>query len=83
MQNLLGKSCAFQPSLALVLGNDGAFELTMGAIELGLVGDDMLIKSSKLHNIGFEPPVVHNLDCIKEGSMARGQPLKGLVDPMG
>ncbi len=83
MRNPLGKSCTFQPSLALVLGDDGALELPVSAVKLGLVGDDMFVKSSKLHNISFEPPVVCSLDCIKEGSVARGWPLKGFVDPMG
>src|SRR6266403_2834124 len=83
MRNLLGKLCTFQPSLAVVLGDDGTFEFTVGAVELGLVGDDALVESSKPHNVGLEPPVVRSLDCIKEGSIARGWPLKGLVDPMG
>src|SRR6266446_1488718 len=83
MQNLLRKSCAFQPSSALVSGDDGTLEFAMGVIKLGFVSDDMLVETSKPHNIGFKPPVVHSLDCIKEGSIARGWPLKGLVDPMG
>ena len=83
MQNLLGKSHAFQPSSALVSGDDGALEFSMSAVELGLVGDDALVESSKLHNVSFEPPIVHSLDCIKEGSVSGGWPLKGFVDPMG
>jgi len=83
MQNPLGKSRAFQASSALVSGDDGAFELPVGAIELDFVGDDALVKSSKPHNVGLEPPVVHSLDCIKEGSIARGWPLKGFVDLVG
>src|SRR6266446_3407669 len=83
MQNPLGKSHAFEPSSALVLGNDSAFEFTVGMIKLGLVSDDTLVETSKPHNISFKPPVVRSLDCIKEGSIARGWPLKGLMDPMG
>ena len=83
MRNPLRKLHAFQPSLALILGDDGAFELTMSVVELGLVMDDTLVESSNLHNISLESSVVHALDCIKEGSVARGWPLKGLMEPMG
>src|SRR6266478_4486217 len=44
MQNPLRKSRALQPSSALVSGDDGAFEFAVGAVELGLVGDDMLVE---------------------------------------
>ncbi len=67
----------------MVLGDDCAFELAVSVVKVGLVGDDALIETSKPHNIGFEPPVICSLDCIKEGSVARGWPLKGLMDPMG
>src|SRR6266446_10990418 len=67
MRNPLGKSHAFQPSSALVSGNDGAFEFTVGSVELGLVGDDALVEGSESHNISLEPPIVRSLDCIKEG----------------
>ncbi len=83
MQNPLEKSHTLQVALALVSGDDGTLELSMCVVELGLVGDDLLVKTSKPHNISFEPPVVHSLDCIKEGSVSRGRPLKGLMDPMG
>src|SRR6266478_9707086 len=83
MRNPLGKSCALQPSLALVSGDDGAFELPMGAIELGLVGNDALVEGSESHNVSFEPPIVCSNDRIKEGNVSRGWPLRGLVDPMG
>ena len=72
-----------KPTPALVLGNDGALELAVGAVELGLVVDDALVEISISHNIGLEPPIIHALDCIKEGSVARGWPLKGLMEPMG
>ncbi len=65
------------------MGDDSTLELAVGAIKLGLVADDMLIKISILHNISLETPVISILDCIKEGSIARGQPLKGFVEPMG
>src|SRR6266404_3364911 len=83
MRNLLGKSCAFQPSSALVSGDDGAFEFTVRSVELGLVGDNTLVEGSESHNVSLEPPIIHSLDCIKEGSISRGWPLKGFVDPMG
>ncbi len=83
MRNPLGKSCALQATLALVSGDDGAFELPMGVIELSLIGDDLLVEGPKSHDIGFKPPVISSLDRIKEGSKARGRPLKGFVDPMG
>ena len=67
----------------MVSGDDGALELPMGAVELGFVGDDAFIKVSELYDVGLEPPIVRSLDRIKEGSIARGWPLKGLVDPMG
>ena len=75
MRNPLGKSRTLQPSLALVLGDDGAFELAMGSVELGLVGDDALVEESKADNVSLEPPIVRSLDCIKEGSVAGGWPL--------
>jgi len=55
----------------------------MGAVELGLVGDDALIEEPKADNVSLEPPIVRSLDCIKEGSISGGWPLKGLMDPMG
>ncbi len=55
----------------------------MGSVKLGLVGDDALVEESKADNVSFEPPIVRSLDCIKEGSVSRGWPLKGLMDPVG
>ena len=83
MRNPLGKSCALQPSLALVLGDDGALEFAMSAVKLGLVCNDTLVEEPEADNISFEPPIVRSLDCIKEGSVSGGWPLKGFVDPMG
>ncbi|SRR6266436_1812729 len=83
MRNLLRKLRTFQPSSALVLGDNGTFELTMSAVELGLVGDDALVEGPEMHDVSLKSPVVRSLDCIKEGSVARGWPLKGFVDPMG
>jgi len=67
----------------LVSGNDGAFEFTVSAVKLGFVGDDALIEGPESDNVSLEPPIVHSLDHIKEGSVARGWPLKGFMDPMG
>ena len=83
MQNPLEKSHTLQVALVLVSGDDGTLELSMCVVELGLVGDDLLVKTSKPHNISFESPVVCSFDCIQEGGIARGRPLKGLMDPMG
>src|SRR6266436_5457913 len=83
MRNPLGKSHALQPSLALVSGDDGAFKLAVGAVELGFVGNDAFVEESKADNVSFKPPIVRSLDCIKEGSVSGGWPLKGFVDPMG
>ncbi len=82
MRNPLGKSRTLQPASALIPGDDGAFELAMGAVELGLVGQDALVEGPEAHDIGFEPPVVGGFDGVEEGSVSGGGPLKGLVDPM-
>ena len=66
----------------MVAGDDGAFEFAMGAVELGLVGQDALVEGAESHDIGFEPPVVGGPDGIEEGSVSGGGSLKGLVDPM-
>ncbi len=58
MRNLLGKSRALQPSSALVSGDDGAFKFAVGAVELGLVGDDTLVEGPELDNVSLEPPIV-------------------------
>ncbi len=83
MRNPFGKLCTFQPAFTLIVHNDGALELAVGVVELGLVMDDVLIEISIPDNIGFEPPIICALDRIKEDSVARGWPLKGFVDPMG
>src|SRR6266403_787801 len=73
---------ALQTTLALVSGDDGPFELAVGAIELGLVGEDTLIEGPESHNIGLQSPVVSGLDGVEEGGVRGGGPLKGLVDPV-
>src|SRR6266404_2092098 len=73
---------ALQTTLALVSGNDGPFELAMGAIELGLVGEDTLVEGPESHNIGLQSPVVGGLDGVEEGGVSGGGPLKGFVDPV-
>ncbi len=67
----------------MVSGDDGALEFAVGVVELGLVGDDTLVEGPESDNVSLEPPIVHSLDRIKEGSVSRGWPLKGFVDPMG
>ncbi len=83
MQNLFGNSHTLEPSPALIVGDDGTLEFTVSVVKLGLVVDDTLVEISILHNIGFKAPIIHILDCIKEGSIARGWPLKGFMEPMG
>src|SRR6266403_3450992 len=83
MRNPLAKTRALEAASTLVTGDDGALELAVGAIELGLVGQDAFVKRPESHNIGFEPPVVGGLDGVEEGSVSGGGPLKGFVDPMG
>src|SRR6266446_3551546 len=68
MRNPFGKSRALQPTSALIPGDDGAFELAMGAVELGLVGQDALVEGPESHDVGFEPPVIGGFDGVKEGS---------------
>src|SRR6266403_2172655 len=82
MRNPVGETCALQPPLALVLGDDGAFELGMGAVELSLVGEDALVEGPESHDIGLQPPVVGGSDGVEERSVSGGGPLKGLVDPV-
>ena len=82
MRNPFAKTCAFEAASTLVAGNDGALELTVSAVELGLVGQDALVEGSEPHNIGLQPPVVGGSDSIEEGSVSGGGPLKGFVDPM-
>src|SRR6266446_1909275 len=67
---------------ALVSGDDGAFEFTVSAVELSLVGEDALVEGPESHNIGLEPPVVSGFDGVEEGGVSGGGPLKGFVDPV-
>ncbi len=83
MRNLFRNSCTFEPAPALTPGDDGTLELAVSTVKLGFVVDDTLVEISIPHNIGLEAPVIRALDCIKEGSVARGWPLKGLVEPVG
>ena len=82
MRNPFGKTRAFESALTLVLGDDGAFELAMGSVELGLVGEDALVEGSESHNIGLQSPVVGGLDGVEEGGVSGSGTLKGLVDPV-
>ena len=79
MRNPFGKTRTFETALTLVAGDDGAFELAVGVVELGLVGNDALVEDSESHNVSLEPPIIHSLDCIKEGSVSSGRPLKGFM----
>src|SRR6266403_5815326 len=83
MRNPVGKTCAFQPTLALVSGDEGSLELGVGAVELGLVGEDALVEGPESHDVGLEPPVVGASDGVEEGGVSGGGPLKGLVNPVG
>jgi len=82
MRNPFGKTCAFEAASALVPGDDGALELTVGAIKLGLVGQDAFVEGPEAHNVSFESPIVGGFDGVEEGSVSGGRPLKGFVDPM-
>src|SRR6266446_9875017 len=82
MRNPVGETCALQTPLALVSGDDGALELTMGTIELGFVCEDALVEGPEPHDIGLESPVVGGFDGVEECGVSGGGPLKGLVDPV-
>src|SRR6266436_1783181 len=82
MRNPFAKTRAFEVALALVSGDDCALELTMGTVELGLVGQNAFVEGSEAHDVGFESPVVGGFDGVEEGSVSGGGPLKGFVDPM-
>ena len=66
----------------MVSGDDGAFEFAVGVVELGFVGDDVLVEGPESDDVGFKPPVVGAFDSVEEGSVPGGGPLKGFVDPM-
>src|SRR6266478_3277686 len=82
MRNPFSKTRAFEAASALVTGDNGALELTVSAVELGLIGQDVFIEGPEAHDVGFESPVVGSFDGVEEGSVSGGGPLKGLVDPM-
>ncbi len=82
MRNPFSNTCALQPAPALVSGDDGPFEFAVGAVELGLVGEDAFVEGPEPHDIGFQSPVVDGLDGVEEGGVSGGGPLKGLVDPV-
>src|SRR6266436_8164499 len=82
MRNPFCKTRALELATALVSGDDGAFELAVGVIELGLVGQDTFVEGPKAYDVGLESPVVSGFDGVEEGSIPGGGPLKGFVDPM-
>ena len=67
----------------MVSGDDGSLKFAVGAVELGLVGEDALVEGAEPHDICLEPPVVGGLDGVEEGGVSGGGPLKGLVNPVG
>ncbi len=82
MRNPLSKTRTFEAALALVAGDDGALEFAVGAVELGLVGQDPLVEGAESHDVGLESPVVGGFDGIEEGGVSGGGSLEGLVDPV-
>src|SRR6266478_4579875 len=82
MRNPFAKTRALEAASALVLGDDCALELTMGTVELGLVGQDTFVEGPEAHDVGFESPVVGSFDGVEEDSVSGGGPLKGFMDPM-
>ena len=82
MRNPFAKTRALEAASTLVAGDDGAFELTVSAVELGLVGQDAFVEGPESHDIGLQPPIVGGLDGVEEGGISGGGPLKGLVDPV-
>src|SRR6266446_4313866 len=82
MRNPLSNTRALQTALALVSGDDGALEFAVGAVELGLVGQDALVEGAEADDVGLKPPVVGRPNGVEEGSVGGGGPLEGFVDPM-
>src|SRR6266478_10218190 len=70
MRNPFGKTRALEMAPALVPGDDSALELTVGAIELGLVGQDALVEGPEAHDVSFESPIIGGLDGVEEGSVS-------------
>src|SRR6266404_1871266 len=66
MRNPFAKTRALEVASALVLGDDHALELTMGTVELGLVGQDAFVEGPEAHDISLESPVVGGFDGIEE-----------------
>src|SRR6266403_1609998 len=82
MRNPLSETRALQTTPALVSGDDGALEFAVGAVELGLIGQDTLVEGAESDDVGLEPPVVGRPNGVEEGSVSGGGPLEGLVDPV-
>src|SRR6266436_4260329 len=82
MRNPLSKTRTFEAALALVAGDDGALEFAVGAVKLGLVGQDPLVEGAESHDVGLESPVVGSFDGVEEGGVSGGGPLKGFADPV-
>src|SRR6266403_5203619 len=58
MQNPFCKTRAFESAVALVAGDDGAFEFTVSTIELGLISQDALVEGPESYDISLESPIV-------------------------
>src|SRR6266478_9646673 len=77
MRNPVGKTRAFEATSTLIAGDDGTFELTVGVIELGLIGQYAFVEGPEAHDVSFESPVIGGFDGVEEGSVSGGGPLKG------
>ena len=82
MRNPFSKTRALKTAATLVVGDNGAFEFTVGSVELGLVGQDALVEGAESHDVGLKPPIVGGPNGVEEGSVPGGGPLKGFMDPM-
>ena len=54
MRNPLSETRALQTTPALVSGDDGAFEFSVGAVELGLIGQHALVEGAESDDVGLE-----------------------------
>src|SRR6266446_1423883 len=67
MRNPFSKTCALQMASALVSGDDGSLELAIGAVELGLVGQNPLVEGSESDDVGLKPPIIGGPNGVEEG----------------
>jgi len=83
MRNPLGKSRHFQPSNGLKSGVLGCSEGGMVEIELGLEGEDILVKLVVAEDFSVKPSVVKVPYSPVEFLILDGCPLKGFPKPKG